>query len=61
MKISELTQKLRSSSTFNLCSNYAHHPASGATEFHRKHVNLLCTAGRAVKVKPGKPPTSQKE
>ena len=60
MKKSELTQKLKRSSTFNLCSLCIQPPAE-QTEFHRKQVSLLCTAGCAVKVKPGKPPTLQEE
>ena len=60
MKKSELTQKLRSSSTLNLCS-LCTPPPTEQTEFLRKQVSLLCTAGRAVKVKPRKPPTLQEE
>ena len=56
MKISELTQKFRSSSTFDLCSLHAHTAASKQSNFIEKKSISVVYHGSCVKVKPGKPP-----
>ena len=56
MKISELTQKFRSSSTFDLCSLHAHTAASKQSNFIEKKSISVVYHGSCMKVKPGKPP-----
>ena len=56
MKISELTQKFRSSSTFDLCSLRVHTNASKQSNFIEKKSISFVYRGPCMKVKPGKPP-----